>query len=95
MVFRRRCPTEQLAPVVGAFDEDTVVHAGDDLPASAYGEVLAQVPALEASVLALAGGEDAGSGGLGGGVPPRGAAPHQAPQQGGGRGPGDVPGSTG
>jgi magnesium chelatase subunit I len=61
MVFRRRCPTEQLAPVVGAFDEATVVHAGDDLPASAYGDVLAQVPALEAPVLALAGGETPGA----------------------------------
>jgi magnesium chelatase subunit I len=60
-VFRRRCPTEQLGPIVSAFDEARVVHAGDDLPASAYGEVLAQVPALEGPVLALAGGETPGA----------------------------------
>ncbi|HVA04206.1 MAG TPA: sigma 54-interacting transcriptional regulator [Acidimicrobiales bacterium] len=60
-VFRRRCPTEQLGPIVNAFDEARVVHAGDDLPASAYAEVLAQVPALEGPVLALAGGETPGA----------------------------------
>jgi len=60
-VFRRRCPTEQLAAVVSAFDEARVVHAGDDLPAAAYGEVLAQVPALEGPVLALAGSETPGA----------------------------------
>jgi len=60
-VFRRRCPTEQLGPIVNAFDEARVVHAGDDLPASAYAQVLAQVPALEGPVLALAGGETPGA----------------------------------
>jgi magnesium chelatase subunit I len=60
-VFRRRCPTEQLGPIVNAFDEARVVHAGDDLPASAYAEILAQVPALEGPVLALAGGETPGA----------------------------------
>jgi len=60
-VFRRRCPSEQLAPVVSAFDQAKVVHAGDDLPASAYAEILAQVPALEGPVLALAGGETPGA----------------------------------
>ena len=39
-MFRRRCPTEQLGPIVAAFDEARVVHAGDDLPASAYAEIL-------------------------------------------------------
>ena len=84
-VFRRRCPTEQLGPIVNAFDEARVVHAGDDLPASAYAEVLAQVPALEGPVLALAGGETPGCGGRRRRVHPRGPAPHQAPQQGGRR----------
>ncbi|HXR53461.1 MAG TPA: magnesium chelatase, partial [Acidimicrobiales bacterium] len=60
-VFRRRCPTEHLGPIVSAFDESRVVHAGDDLPASAYSEVLAQVPELEGPVLALAGGETPGA----------------------------------
>jgi magnesium chelatase subunit I len=60
-VFRRRCPTEQLAAVVAAFDEARVVHAGDDLPAASYREVLEQVPALEGPVLALAGSETPGA----------------------------------
>jgi magnesium chelatase subunit I len=54
-VFRRRVPTEQLGPVVAAFDESRVVHAGDDLPAGAYAEMLSQLPELEGPVLALAG----------------------------------------
>ena len=49
-VFRRRVETDQLAPVVSAFDDSRVVHAGDDLPASAYTETFAQVPELEADL---------------------------------------------
>jgi len=60
-VFRRRCPSEQLGPVVGAFDEARVVHAGDDLPVSAYAEILSDVPALRAPALALAGSETPGA----------------------------------
>ncbi len=59
-VFRRRVPSEQLGPVVAAFDDSRVVHAGDDLPASAYAELLGQLPALEGPVLALAGSESPG-----------------------------------
>jgi len=43
---------------VGAFTTDTVVHAGDDLPASAYATTLSQMPALSAPVLALTGGSE-------------------------------------
>jgi magnesium chelatase subunit I len=60
-VFRRRVPTEQLGAVVAAFDDTRVVHAGDDLPASAYAEMLSAMPALESPVLALAGGETPGA----------------------------------
>jgi magnesium chelatase subunit I len=56
-VFRHRCPSQELGPVVSAFDATRVVHAGDDLPASAYRDTLAEVPTLEGPVLALAGGE--------------------------------------
>jgi magnesium chelatase subunit I len=59
-VFRRRCPTEALGPVVAAFDDERVVHAGDDLPASSYRDVLTELPAMEEPVLALAGSEDPG-----------------------------------
>ena len=60
-VFRRRVRAEQLGAVVAAFDEARVVHAGDDLPASAYAEMLSALPALETPVLALAGGESPGA----------------------------------
>ncbi|HZT52921.1 MAG TPA: hypothetical protein VE995_00905, partial [Gaiellaceae bacterium] len=60
-VFRRRVPPEQLGAVVTAFDEAKVVHAGDDLPSSAYADMLAEVPALRAPVMALAGGESPGA----------------------------------
>jgi magnesium chelatase subunit I len=60
-VFRRRCPTEELGPVVAAFDEARVIHAGDDLPVASYTDVLVQLPALEGPVLALAGSETPGA----------------------------------
>ena len=44
--------------VIGAFSTDTVVHAGDDLPATAYATTLGQMPALSAPVLALTGGSE-------------------------------------
>ncbi|HML00254.1 MAG TPA: magnesium chelatase, partial [Acidimicrobiales bacterium] len=53
-VFRRHVPTEQLGAVVASFDEARVVHAGDDLPATAYAELMSELPALEGPVLALA-----------------------------------------
>ena len=40
------------------FTEDTVIHTGDDLASSAYGETLERVPALSAPVLALTGGSE-------------------------------------
>ncbi len=60
-VFRRRVPTEQLGTVVASFDDSRVVHAGDDLPATAYAALLSSLPALEGPVLALAGGETPGA----------------------------------
>src|SRR5579871_5226724 len=56
-VFKDRCPMDQLRAVVDAFDEGTVVHAGDDVAASAYVELLAKMPDLRKQVLALAGSE--------------------------------------
>jgi magnesium chelatase subunit I len=60
-VFRRRCPTEELGPVVAAFDEARVIHAGDDLPVTSYTEILAELPAIKGPVLALAGSETPGA----------------------------------
>jgi len=57
-VFKGRCPLSRLGDVVVAFDEsDSVVHAGDDVPASAYADVLSAMPALREPVLELAGSE--------------------------------------
>ncbi len=58
LVFRRRVHLAEPQGVVGAFTEDTVVHAGDDLASAAYGETLERVPALSAPVLALTGGSE-------------------------------------
>ncbi|HVB93556.1 MAG TPA: magnesium chelatase [Acidimicrobiales bacterium] len=58
VVFRRRVVLDDPHAVIAAFTEETVVHAGDDLPASAYAETLAQLPALSGPVLALAGGSE-------------------------------------
>jgi magnesium chelatase subunit I len=58
VVFRRRVILDDPHAVVAAFTEETVVHAGDDLPASAYAETLNQLPVLSGPVLALAGGSE-------------------------------------
>jgi magnesium chelatase subunit I len=58
VVFRRRVVLDDPQGVVAAFSEDTVVHAGDDLPSSAYAETLTRIPVLSGPVLALAGSED-------------------------------------
>jgi magnesium chelatase subunit I len=58
VVFRRRVVLDDPQAVVGAFTSDTVVHAGDDLPAAAYGAVLSELPALSAPVLGLTGGSE-------------------------------------
>jgi magnesium chelatase subunit I len=58
VVFRRRVVLDDPQGVVAAFSEDTVVHAGDDLPSAAYAETLTRMPVLSGPVLALAGSED-------------------------------------
>jgi magnesium chelatase subunit I len=56
-VFKQRCPIERFRDVVLAFDEGTVVHAGDDVASPEYVEVLSRIPALREPVVALAEGE--------------------------------------
>jgi magnesium chelatase subunit I len=58
LVFRRRVVLSDPQGVVGSFTAETVVHAGDDLPAAAYAETLTDIPALSAPVLALTGGSE-------------------------------------
>jgi magnesium chelatase subunit I len=54
-VFRRRVTLDDPAAIVGAFTEQVVVHAGDDLPSAAYLAVLADIPELEPPTRGLAG----------------------------------------
>jgi magnesium chelatase subunit I len=56
-VFKARCPMDQFRDVVNAFDEGTVVHAGDDVRSATYVEVLSTLPVLKAPVMGLAGSE--------------------------------------
>jgi len=56
-VFRRRCPIERLRGVLDEFDGGTVVHTGDDVASADYLGPLAQLPALRAAVVGLAGSE--------------------------------------
>ena len=60
-VFRRRVTLDDPAAIVGAFTEQVVVHAGDDLPSAAYLAVLADLPELEPPTRALAGPDAAES----------------------------------
>ncbi|MBV8982502.1 MAG: sigma 54-interacting transcriptional regulator [Acidimicrobiia bacterium] len=56
-VFKERCPIDQFRDVLAAFTEGSVVHAGDDVPSSAYVDILSTVPAMRSSVVELAGSE--------------------------------------
>ena len=56
-VFKERCPMSQFGDVVAAFDEGTVVHAGDDISSKDYVDTLSHMQALKAPVAALAGSE--------------------------------------
>ena len=52
---------EQFRNLIPAFDEQTIVHAGDDLSAGDYVEALKKLPALREPVMALAGKEGPGA----------------------------------
>ncbi|MBV8691396.1 MAG: sigma 54-interacting transcriptional regulator, partial [Actinobacteria bacterium] len=56
-VFKERCPMSQFGEVVAAFDEGTVVHAGDDIASNDYVDTLSHMQALKGPVAALAGSE--------------------------------------
>jgi magnesium chelatase subunit I len=57
-VFKDRCPIEQFRDVPAAFEGGTIVHAGDDVPAKSYADVMKNIPALAAPARELAGSED-------------------------------------
>ena len=56
-VFKELCPIEQFRDVVLAFNEGTVVHAGDDIASADYVETVTRMPVLRAPVMDLAGSE--------------------------------------
>jgi len=55
--FRSQCSPEQLVDLVHGFDEGVVVHTGPDVPASEYGTVLNDLPALHGVLAELEVGE--------------------------------------
>ncbi|MHB8665152.1 MAG: magnesium chelatase [Acidimicrobiales bacterium] len=59
-VFKDLCQPEQYRAVVDAFEDGTVVHAGDDVPAATYVELVSKMPALRKQVAAIAGSESPG-----------------------------------
>ena len=54
-------PVEQYRDIVTSFEGGAIVHAGDDVKASAYSETLNTVPELAGPVSELAGSEDPGA----------------------------------
>ncbi|CAN5712504.1 hypothetical protein BH24ACT3_BH24ACT3_03560 [soil metagenome] len=57
-VFRERFSPEKLREVIGAFDGEVVVNAGDDIAAAAYADLVASVPALREPIGRLTGGDE-------------------------------------
>jgi magnesium chelatase subunit I len=56
-VFKSLVSMDKVRDAVGAFDDGTIVHAGDDIPSGQFIEVLSQIPALRECVVELAGSE--------------------------------------
>jgi magnesium chelatase subunit I len=57
-VFKERFSPERFRPIVAAFDEGTVIHAGEDVTSAEYVALLDQHPALREAVAELAGGDE-------------------------------------
>ena len=91
-VFKERVGTEAVREVIGAFDGGTIVHAGDDVVSADEAEAGVRHPcAAPARRRPDRWRRVARGGGQRGRVHPRGTAPVQAPEQGRGRRPGDLP----
>ncbi|MCP3992283.1 MAG: magnesium chelatase [Actinomycetia bacterium] len=58
-VFKEKFSPESIRQVIDAFDEDLTMSAGDDLPVSAYAEMVSSTPALAAPLAGLT--DDGGS----------------------------------
>ena len=57
-VFKEKFSAESVRQVLDAFEEDVTMSAGDDLPVSAYTEMLAKTPAMAAPIAGVVGGND-------------------------------------
>jgi magnesium chelatase subunit I len=56
-VFRARVRPEKLGPVVSSFEDGSIVHTGEDVPASDYRELLTQLDGMPAVLADLGVGE--------------------------------------
>jgi magnesium chelatase subunit I len=57
-VFKERFTPDRYRPIIEAFDEGTVVHAGEDVLSSEHVALLERVPALREAVTELTGGDE-------------------------------------
>jgi magnesium chelatase subunit I len=56
-VFRARVKPERLGPIVSSFEDGSVVHTGEDMPAAQYRDLLAQLEGMPAVLADLGVGE--------------------------------------
>jgi len=57
-VFKERFTPERFRPIVAAFEEGVVIHAGEDVTSAEYVGLLEQQPALREAVTDLTGGDE-------------------------------------
>ncbi len=57
-VFKEVVSLDQVRDVVAAFEEGIVAHTGEDIPSTDLAALLGEVPAIQAAVLSLTGGDE-------------------------------------
>ena len=57
-VFKEELSFEQVRDVLAAFEGGAIVHTGDDVPSADLARLVAEVPALQAPVARLCGGDE-------------------------------------
>ncbi len=57
-VFKELVSLDQVRDVVAAFEEGVVAHTGEDIPSTDLAALLGEVPAMQAAVLLLTGGDE-------------------------------------
>jgi magnesium chelatase subunit I len=56
-VFRARVRPERLGPIVASFEDGSIVHTGEDVPAAAYRDLLAKLDGMPSLLADLGVGE--------------------------------------